>query len=114
MNLIGRTRMKLSELARLAEPEGTTEPLHFSGGNADPEIVAITSGSRKVVPGALFVALKGTADDGARFIPSALEAGASAVLTHSGASAGKVGVPVLKLSDPRKALSMLAAALYPR
>ena len=70
--------MKLSELVRHAE--GTTrrtsaEKLVFSPG-ADPEIKGISSDSRKIKPGWLFVALGGNKADGARFMPQALEAGA--------------------------------------
>jgi UDP-N-acetylmuramoyl-L-alanyl-D-glutamate--2,6-diaminopimelate ligase len=106
--------MKLSELARLAAPEESAEIFRFSGGTADPEITAITSDSRKVSPGSLFVGLKGTAQDGGNFIPAALQSGASAILTHEMAETGDVQVPLLKLADPRRALSILAAALYPR
>ncbi|MBU4198210.1 MAG: UDP-N-acetylmuramoyl-L-alanyl-D-glutamate--2,6-diaminopimelate ligase, partial [Alphaproteobacteria bacterium] len=47
---------------------------------SDPIITGVTSDSRKVAPGALFVALPGTAADGRAFIPQALAQGAAAVL----------------------------------
>uniref|UniRef100_UPI0028AB971A Mur ligase domain-containing protein n=1 Tax=Brevundimonas sp. TaxID=1871086 RepID=UPI0028AB971A len=50
---------------------------------SDPEITAVTADSRKVVPGALFVALPGTQADGRAFIPQALAKGAAAVLAPS-------------------------------
>lgn len=107
--------MKLSELARLAAPSGKKELFTFSGdGDNDPEISGITADSRKVEPGFLFVALKGNAADGADYIPAAQKAGASAILTHDQAGTGLAGVPVMKLADPRRALSILAATLYPR
>jgi UDP-N-acetylmuramoyl-L-alanyl-D-glutamate--2,6-diaminopimelate ligase len=107
--------MKLSELARLAAPSSNKELFRFLGaGHQDPEISGITADSRKVEPGYLFVALRGNAADGADYVPAALEAGASAILTHAQAGIEQAGVPVLKLDDPRKALSMLAATLYPR
>ena len=59
--------MKLSELvAALPHVES------WNGG--DPEITHITSDSRQVTPGALFVAYPGVAVDGHRFIPDAVRA----------------------------------------
>ena len=48
--------------------------------SSDPEITAVTADSRKVVPGALFVALPGASADGRAFIPQALAKGAAAIL----------------------------------
>ena len=49
-------------------------------GDAGIEITSITSDSRKVNPGAMFIAVKGYAGDGHRFIASALEKGAAAIM----------------------------------
>ncbi|HLF00439.1 MAG TPA: Mur ligase domain-containing protein, partial [Anaerolineales bacterium] len=46
----------------------------------DPEVVAIEHDSRRVTPGALFVARRGGSVDGHRFIPQAIEWGAVAVV----------------------------------
>lgn len=48
--------------------------------DADIEIKGVEIDSRKVKPGDLFVAMKGTQVDGHRFIPAAIEAGAAAIL----------------------------------
>jgi len=50
-------------------------------GTLDTEIAAICSDSRKAAPGSLFIAVKGFAVDGHDFIDSALQAGASAVVS---------------------------------
>lgn len=50
-------------------------------GPKDIEINGLTSNSKMVAPGNLFIAKKGLTVDGARFIPDAIAAGASAVLT---------------------------------
>lgn len=50
-------------------------------GAKDIEITGLTSNSKVVAPGNLFVAKKGTVDDGNKYVPEALQAGASAILT---------------------------------
>jgi len=50
--------------------------------DADPNITAVTADSRRVMPGALFVALRGDNFDGHRFIPDALTRGAVAVVAE--------------------------------
>jgi len=50
-------------------------------GTPETEIAAICSDSRKAAPGSLFIAVKGFAVDGHDFIGSALEKGASAVVS---------------------------------
>ena len=49
-------------------------------GNADVEITDVNIDSRRVAPGHLFVAIKGTVTDGHKFIGKAIEQGAAAVL----------------------------------
>ncbi len=49
-------------------------------GDLEREIVSITADSRQVVPGCLFIAVKGFASDGHAYIASALEKGAAAIL----------------------------------
>ena len=65
--------MKLKDILRNIDPVEVT-------GSLDTEITAITCDSREVVPGALFIAVKGFASDGHKYIPSALEKGAVAVI----------------------------------
>ena len=47
----------------------------------DMEISAVVYDSRKVTPGCMFVAITGFATDGNKYIPMALEKGASVVVT---------------------------------
>lgn len=49
-------------------------------GSADMEISAVVFDSRKVVPGCLFVAVRGTISDGHDYIEQAMAAGAAAVI----------------------------------
>lgn len=66
--------------------------------------------SRKVERGDVFVAIKGTAQDGTRFAPMAVEMGASAIVSES--AIDTVDVPVIEVANARRALVELAAAYY--
>lgn len=73
------------------------------------EITGLTADSRQVQPGWLFAALPGTRQDGAAFVPQAVENGAAAIL--SGQSL-KTSVPVITGEDPRRCLARMAARFY--
>lgn len=77
------------------------------------EVTAVVQDSRRVVSGALFVAVRGFHSDGHRFIPEALRQGAIAVVAEDRAlaetSADAVVIPV---ADSRKALAVLAARFH--
>lgn len=79
-------------------------------GTLDPtlEISEIVSDSRRVHPGALFVAYHGRAVDGHRFLQAAAQAGAvAAVVEHPDAA---LSIPQIVVRDGREALAWLAAA----
>lgn len=56
--------------------------LYASETAAGTEVTSITTDSRTVEPGSLFVAIKGERVDGHKFIPNVMEAGALAVLSE--------------------------------
>ena len=64
--------------------------------------------SRIVKPGDLFFALAGHQTDGARFIDSAIRAGAVAVAGDHPPQ-GMLGLPFVTTPNPRRALSLAAA-----
>ena len=78
----------------------------------DPEIAGVTADSRKVRPGFLFAALPGSKIDGRSFIPTALGAGAAAVLAPD--DIGDLAVPVVHATDLRRAYALAAKALHAR
>ncbi len=79
------------------------------------DIKGITADSRAVAPGFLFAALPGSTTDGGRFVGPATANGAVAVLAGANAAIeAPPGVAVLRADDPRRALSLAAARLYPR
>ena len=71
----------------------------------DARIASVVTDSRRVVPGALFVALQGERDDGHAFVPDALARGAAAALVHREGTAE----PVLVVADTGRGLLALAA-----
>lgn len=79
--------------------------------HGDPavEICSLTCDSRRVRPGSLFFALRGTASDGHQFIGAAVAAGAVAVVLEDAAFA-PAGVPWIRTADGRSAMGRLAAA----
>ncbi|MES2570279.1 MAG: UDP-N-acetylmuramoyl-L-alanyl-D-glutamate--2,6-diaminopimelate ligase [Verrucomicrobiota bacterium] len=79
-------------------------------GPVDRDITSIAYDSRRVQPGALFVALKGEKADGSQFIAQAVERGAAAIVSEHGqlrTTATSVVVP-----NARLALADLAAAFF--
>ncbi|MDR2422025.1 MAG: UDP-N-acetylmuramoyl-tripeptide--D-alanyl-D-alanine ligase [Deltaproteobacteria bacterium] len=74
-------------------------------GTGDLAFGGVSSDSRAVVPGDLFVALRGPNFDGHDFIEAALGAGALAAVADRGAWAGR---PVVMVKDGVKALGHLA------
>ena len=69
--------------------------------------------SRRAVPGAVFVALRGQKDDGARFAPQALARGAAAVVAETPRPEAATA-PWVQVADARLALALLADEFYGR
>ncbi len=73
----------------------------------------ITTDSREVKPGYLFVALKGTKFNGEEYVKIALDSGAALVLvSHEFDDAAFANDKIVKVKNPRKALSEIAARYY--
>jgi UDP-N-acetylmuramoyl-L-alanyl-D-glutamate--2,6-diaminopimelate ligase len=80
-------------------------------GTGDVEIHDVTEDSRLVTPGALFVAVNGTADDGHNYIADAIARSACAVAVER-ADAAPPGLPVVTVPSARKALAAFARRFY--
>lgn len=96
--------MKLTELLAGVG----TEPVASSRAKVD--VTGVTSDSREVKPGWLFVAVPGTKVDGAQFVHDAVKAGAVAVVAEK--PLGGVQVPVFQVPSARKALALIAGNFY--
>ena len=79
------------------------------GFESDESVMGLTCDSREVESGFVFAALPGTVTDGRKYIESALEKGASAIV-----STGDMDLPVpyLASAEPRLAYAQMAAKLY--
>ncbi|MBU0528694.1 UDP-N-acetylmuramoyl-L-alanyl-D-glutamate--2,6-diaminopimelate ligase [bacterium] len=67
--------------------------------------------SRTIIKGNLFVAIPGTNLDGHDYIQQAIKNGAVAVITN-GRDVGKLSIPQIKVANPRRAASIIAADYY--
>ena len=74
-------------------------------------INGIKTNSLDIEKGDLFIAIKGRNKDGHDFIFDAINSGANAIISN-GRSIGKVKVPQIKVANPRRAASLVAAEFY--
>ena len=88
-------------------------------GDGLTEISAICCDSRKVIPGSLFVAVKGFASDGHGYIASAIRSGAVAIvyedqeMTESQVKeSGRDDIALIKAESARYALAIISANFY--
>jgi len=78
-----------------------------------PRIFQVINDSRKVEPGALFVAIQGVATDGNLYAKAAAEQGAVAIISETAAPAEwPREIPWIQVSEARKALAIAAANFH--
>jgi UDP-N-acetylmuramoyl-L-alanyl-D-glutamate--2,6-diaminopimelate ligase len=88
-----------------------------ASGDSDQEATGVEYDSRRVRPGAVFVAMKGGSTDGNRYVEKALAAGALGIITDSGHTFDhlvvyEAGRPVLEVEHGRRALAQASAAFF--
>ena len=85
-------------------------------GDLDVEIKGISSNSKEVKEGDLFVAIKGFEVDGHKFVNDAIEKGASAIIIEEGCDLKSFNVTenltVVMAKDTRKALAIVSSNFY--
>lgn len=92
-------------------------PHRLMAGRECCQVQTLTADSRDVTPGALFVALRGSQTDGHRFLDTALDSGAVALVVEA-ASPGLLqrvqaeGQTVVQVQQTARALGMMASVLY--
>ncbi len=82
-----------------------------------PRITGIEYDSRRVTPGCVFVAMRGESTDGNRFLRSAIDSGAAAILTDSREAFSQLAVtspqlPCILVAHGRTAQAQAAAAFF--
>jgi len=85
------TRNQLCEFLGCSEPPGP--PF---------EVTSVTEDSRRVVPGALFVAIRGEHADGHDHAAQAVTAGAVVIAGARRGTQQMAGVPYLAIEEPRR------------
>ena len=85
-------------------------------GNLETEIVGLESNSKLVKKGYLFIAIKGFSTDGHKFVESAIENGASAVMVEEGCDLKALKIPedvtIIMAKDTREALAICSSNFY--
>ncbi len=106
--------MTLGELLRAIARHAPFDPRVSSQlpeRSASAVVNSVTSDSRDVAPGSVFVALRGFKADGTAFARDAISRGAIAIIAETPAPA-ETAVPWLQVSDARLALAALAAEFF--
>ena len=88
-----------------------------AGGDSAQPVTGVEYDSRRVRPGSVFVAMKGGATDGNRYVEKAIAAGALGVITDSAQKFDHLlvfqpGLPVLEVENGRRALAQASAAFF--
>jgi len=88
-----------------------------AGGSSDAPVTGIEYDSRRVRPGAVFVAMKGGSTDGNKYIDKAVAAGALGIITDSAPTFDHLivyqpGMPILEVEHGRRALAQASAAFF--
>lgn len=105
---IAERNMKLTDLFDGAEIVSVS-------GSGEAEIQAVAYDSRKVASGTLFFALKGEKEDGNKYVPSAIERGASAIASEeprSGKCPREVAWVQIQAAAQRRVLAGVATNFY--
>ena len=97
--------MKLNELLK------NITPIKIIG-NDDVEITGVNIDSRRIKPGHLFVAMKGTQVDGHQFIGKAIELGAISVLCEDLPEVLQEGITYVQVESTEDAVGKVATLFY--
>lgn len=83
-------------------------------GSLETEVRDIIYDSRKIAPETMFVCMVGAVTDGHKYIPDAVEKGASVIVLEKEEEAAQIpeSITVLKVVSARLALALMSAALF--
>ena len=69
----------------------------------------LATDSRDVIQGGAFIALEGEKTDGHKYIPQAIQNGASLLIVRTGKAPEGVNIPVIELDEPERDLAKIAS-----
>jgi UDP-N-acetylmuramoyl-L-alanyl-D-glutamate--2,6-diaminopimelate ligase len=95
--------MRFSEILRGVELQSRS---------GDAEITGVQYDSRKIMPGDLFLAMRGESTDGNRYIDQAIKQGAVAIVSDSASEQPRPGTPWATVPHGRRALAAISANLF--
>ena len=83
-------------------------------GSLETEVRDIIYDSRKIAPETMFVCMVGAVTDGHKYIPDAIDKGASVIVLEREEEAAQIpeNITVLKVASARLALALMSAALF--
>jgi UDP-N-acetylmuramoyl-L-alanyl-D-glutamate--2,6-diaminopimelate ligase len=82
--------------------------------SGNPNVSGLEYDSRRVKPGDAFIAMRGEASDGNKFIDKAIAAGAAVIVSDSASETPRPGVAWAQVPHGRRALARLSANFYKR
>jgi UDP-N-acetylmuramoyl-L-alanyl-D-glutamate--2,6-diaminopimelate ligase len=100
------TVIPVARIIRALERDGLLSQLY---GKLPASVGALTDDSRAVVPGSMFIAVRGSSRDGHDFLADAQRSGATLAMVEQ---EGRTALPALMVSDGRRAAAVAAAAAY--
>lgn len=103
---LDRRAMLLQDLLARAVPE---PEINLPAHGRNIRVNQITDDSRKIEPGACFVAVRGTHHDGSVFVQQAIERGAVAVVSDTDLSKAAKQAAFVRVPDARQALARMSA-----
>lgn len=98
--------MKLSELIK------NIDKYDIVANSGDFQVKGLSCDSREVMRDFVFVAIKGTHEDGHKFIDSAIERGARAIVLDSLVKNKPDSVSIIQVKDARRALAQLSSSFW--
>jgi UDP-N-acetylmuramoyl-L-alanyl-D-glutamate--2,6-diaminopimelate ligase len=87
-------------------------PLVATSGGMDAAVTSVTMDSRRVGPGSLFVAVRGTIVDGHTFIDGAVTLGATVIVCEEMPGHPNDAVTYVQVADSARTLGLIAANFY--
>lgn len=99
--------MKLNKICEKVEYE-------LLQGQPDTEVADIIYDSRKITAGTMFVCMVGAVTDGHKYIPDAIEKGASVIVVERYEEAEQIpeNIAVVKVKSARRSLALMSAAYF--